>query len=133
VNAIDREAAEVAEFVRRDNLVVEDLVRAMLVSFEHRGERRVGKVKSFGKRGAKVITRSGSEYLVTFAGLKSAAWAGAIVTARCGDYEYILRVTSVTGANIVGIILAGDFGLGEEALVYAREVVAVRDDGGRAT
>jgi hypothetical protein len=140
---LEREAAEVAAFVRRSrqHLTADDMRIGLLVSFEHRGDVRVGKVAKWGQTGATV--RSGyfvrwdepdpsrrrlpQEYLVPYARLRSAAWPGATVATRSG---HTLLVQSVHGSEVEGIVTTKGYdGYGQPGSVRVSEIIAVHDDG----
>lgn len=124
----------------KDHLVGEDLRLGMLVSFSHRGKRRLGKVAAAGRAGARVLSgwwvkdnepdpmrrRMPNEFLVPYAALRSAAWPGSTVATRSG---HTLLVQSVNGPEVEGIVTTKGYpGNGQVGLVYANEIVAVHHD-----
>jgi hypothetical protein len=140
---IEREEAELEAFLRRDpdHLTLHDMKRGLLVSFEHRGERRVGKVAACGRVGARVLSgwwvkdnepdptrrRSPMEYLVPYTSLMAAAWAGSTVATRHG---YTLYVQRVHGREVEGIVTTeGDIAYGLPGSIPATEIIAVHDGG----
>ena len=140
---IDREAAEVAEFVRRtrEHLTADDMRIGLLVSFEYRGDVRLGKVAKWGRGGATVLSgyfvrwdeldptkrRMPQDYLVPYAGLKAAAWPGCAVATATG---HTLHVRRVHGRQVEGVLATKGYpGYGQVGLVYVDEIIAVHDDG----